>query len=1174
MASTRLQLKQIDDGGATTTGQVISWNNSTANWEVSSAAVTTGTGTTNYLPKWTSATGFGLSKAFETSNTFSIGTNTGIDAYTRLYIYGGASGANVDARGLNSAGIDQATFDAQSSDYDTTFKSVHLRYFGPSAVGTTLGQSNVYLGDLTWSEPSTAIIQVVANTTPIRLGINAVEVGQISQHGLEVRTGKALRINDSDNTHYIAIQAPATGDLTTSYTLTLPQTDGASGEFLQTDGSGVLTWAAASGGGITALTGDVTGSGTGSVAVTLATVNSNVGTFGSATQVGVFTVNAKGLVTAASNTTIAIPSTAVTDFAEAVEDRVATLIQNGTGITWSYNDAGSTLTPTVTITQYTDEQAQDAVGAMVDSTLVYTDSTPLLSRAALTGDVTASAGSNATTIAANSVTLAKMADMATASFLGRNTAGTGDPEVLSIATAKTMLNLTGTNSGDQTITLTGDVTGSGTGSFAATIANSAVTYAKIQNVVNDDRFLGRISGANGVIEELTGTQATSLLDTFSTSATTKGVVPGSNGATTAFLRGDGTWTTPAVDGNGIYTGSGTIASNAVATLQTGSTFIIDYFGGNNAIQINDTSGFVNITSKNGDGILLAGDTGSQIGFSSNGLDVGASGSTLTGTFILADALALAGPLTPAQITSNQNNYSPTGLIDANVLRINSDAAREITGLANPGGTSGRYIKIVNTGAFNITLKNQSGSSTSSNRFLFVSGDIVLLPEMSVTLWQDLSTDRWRCVGISYAAPSGGGSGTVTHTSGALTSNSVVLGNGTDDVKVVAGIITDGTSKLTLGVAGTSVGSVDFKNATSGTITLAPTTGALGTTTLTMQATSGTIYSSGGTDVAVADGGTGLSSGTSGGILAYTASGTLASSAALTDNVLIVGGGAGVVPNSLGAGLGTTTQVLHGNASGEPTWGAINLATDVSGSLPLSALSNGTFVSALTGTLTNNSNFRINYNGGTIAFDLNDTFSSAAIYSEDNTQFIGVDNTNVLIGSGTSQMEYIDGVLRLYDSDATHYVGLQTPATGTLTTSYTLTLPADDGTAGQYLQTNGTGTLTWAAAGGGGLTWSVVTVDGSFTNDTGTIANKGTLLTMTLPASAAVGTTIKITGINAGLWKVAQNASQLIRFGQSTTTTGTGGSLEATKIGDSIEMICVVANTTWQVISSVGSITIV
>ena len=48
-----------------------------------------------------------------------------------------------------------------------------------------------------------------------------------------------------------------------------------------------------------------------------------------------------------------------------------------------------------------------------------------------------------------------------------------------IAQVKADLGLTGTNSGDQTITLTGDVTGSGVGSFPATIANGAVTGAKM-----------------------------------------------------------------------------------------------------------------------------------------------------------------------------------------------------------------------------------------------------------------------------------------------------------------------------------------------------------------------------------------------------------------------------------------------------------------------------------------------------------------------------------------------------------------------------------------------------------------------------------------------------------------------------------------------------------------------
>lgn len=88
------------------------------------------------------------------------------------------------------------------------------------------------------------------------------------------------------------------------------------------------------------------------------------------------------------------------------------------------------------------------------------------------------------------------------------------------------------------------------------------------------------------------------------------------------------------------------------------------------------------------------------------------------------------------------------------------------------------------------------------------------------------------------------SGTVTNTGGNLTANSVVLGAGTVDTKVVAGIISDGTSKLTLGVAGTSAGGIDFKNATSGTITVAPPTGALGTRTLTLPTETDTLATRG------------------------------------------------------------------------------------------------------------------------------------------------------------------------------------------------------------------------------------------------------------------------------------------------------------------------------------------
>jgi hypothetical protein len=71
---------------------------------------------------------------------------------------------------------------------------------------------------------------------------------------------------------------------------------------------------------------------------------------------------------------------------------------------------------------------------------------------------------------------------------------------------------------------------------------------------------------------------------------------------------------------------------------------------------------------------------------------------------------------------------------------------------------------------------------------------------------------------------------------------------------------------------------------------------------------------------VANGGTNLSSGTSGGVLAYTASGTLASSAALTQYCVVYGGGAGVAPSATSAG--TATYVLTSNGSGAaPTFQA-------------------------------------------------------------------------------------------------------------------------------------------------------------------------------------------------------------------------------------------------------------
>ena len=130
------------------------------------------------------------------------------------------------------------------------------------------------------------------------------------------------------------------------------------------------------------------------------------------------------------------------------------------------------------------------------------------------------------------------------------------------------------------------------------------------------------------------------------------------------------------------------------------------------------------------------------------------------------------------------------------------------------------------------------------------------------------------------------------------------------------------------------------------------------------------------------------------------------------------------------------------------------------------------------------------------------------------------------------------------------------------------------TDGSIAITAGAGTLDLS---GGGLTWTVVTVNAGITVNTGIVANKAGLLTETLPATAAVGNRIRITGINTAVgWRIAQGANQQIHYGLFSTTAGAGGYIEATAIRDSVELLCVVAgaSTEYNVISSIGNITIV
>lgn len=122
------------------------------------------------------------------------------------------------------------------------------------------------------------------------------------------------------------------------------------------------------------------------------------------------------------------------------------------------------------------------------------------------------------------------------------------------------------------------------------------------------------------------------------------------------------------------------------------------------------------------------------------------------------------------------------------------------------------------------------------------------------------------------------------------------------------------------------------------------------------------------------------------------------------------------------------------------------------------------------------------------------------------------------------------------------------------------------TAGSGISiTNGSGAITISSS-SGTSSWTVVTgTSQAMAVDSGYISNNAGLVTLTLPTTAAVGSTIQVQGLGAGGWQIAQNASQLIHIGSSVTTTGATGFLASTNQYDSITVLCVVANTTWTVL---------
>ena len=138
---------------------------------------------------------------------------------------------------------------------------------------------------------------------------------------------------------------------------------------------------------------------------------------------------------------------------------------------------------------------------------------------------------------------------------------------------------------------------------------------------------------------------------------------------------------------------------------------------------------------------------------------------------------------------------------------------------------------------------------------------------------------------------------------------------------------------------------------------------------------------------------------------------------------------------------------------------------------------------------------------------------------------------------------------------------------------TLKWPQADGTSGQFLRTDGAGQLVFATPSNGLAAIEVTGTTQVMTVDTIFIANNASLVTLTLPTTCAIGDTMKVLGKGTGGWEIAQNAGQIIFFGDQATTVGATGRLNSTLQRDSLQLICVTTDNDWQVVSSIGNITV-